>query len=133
MPGTSQQISSRSTRSRSSNALPDWFVEHARHMLHEQRAFRVDQVNCLDAASYATSDADNDEVDAMLREAARSVLTLIDIALLKMEQGTYGRCQNCGDLMSLGRLAVLPMASWCCLCHRTRELAGAKPAWEVEP
>lgn len=132
MSGASQQTSSRSTRSRSLNALPVWFVKHARHMLHEQRAFRVDQVHCLDAASDATSDAASDEIDAMLREAAQSVLTLIDIALLRIEQGTYGHCQRCGDLMPLGRLAVLPMANWCWLCHRTQELAGARPVWEAE-
>jgi DnaK suppressor protein len=101
-------------------------------MLHEQRAFRVDQLNRLDAASDTTSGAANDEIDAMLREAAQSVLTLIDVALLRIEQGTYGHCQRCGDLMSMGRLAVLPMANRCWLCHRTQEMAGAKSAWKAE-
>jgi len=128
MSGASQQTSSPSTRSRSSNALPVWFVKHARHMLHEQRAFRVDQLNRLDAASDTTSGAANDEIDAMLREAAQSVLTLIDVALRRIEQGTYGHCKSCGDPMSLGRLTVLPMANWCWLCHRTQEMAGAKPS-----
>jgi DnaK suppressor protein len=82
-------------------------------------------VNRLDAGD-ATPDAARDEVDAMLREAAQSVLTLIDVALRRIEHGSYGHCQRCGDLMSLGRLAVLPMANWCWLCHRTQEMAGAK-------
>jgi DnaK suppressor protein len=63
----------------------------------------------------------------MLREAAQSVLALIDVALRRIELGTYGHCQRCGDLMSLGRLAILPMANWCWLCHRTPEVAGAQP------
>lgn len=128
MSSKSRQTSTVSTRSRSSCALPTWFVEHARINLHEQRAFRVDQVSRLDAVSDATRGAAGDEIDAMLREAAQSVLTLIDVALRRIEQGTYGHCQSCGDLMSLGRLTVLPMANWCWLCHRTQEMAGAKPA-----
>ena len=112
----------------SSKALPAWFVERARNDLHEQRAFRVDQVKRLDTASDATSGAVRGEVDAMLREAAQSVLTLIDVALRRIEQGSYGHCQRCGDLMSLGRLAVQPMANWCWLCQRTLEMAATKPA-----
>jgi DnaK suppressor protein len=64
----------------------------------------------------------------MLREAAQSVLILIDVALRRIEHGTYGHCQRCGDLMSLGRLAVQPMANWCWLCQRTLEMAAAEPA-----
>jgi DnaK suppressor protein len=113
----------------SSNALPAWFVKRAQNDLHEQRAFRVDQLNRLDTAADATpGGAARDEVDAMLREAAQSVLTSIDVALRRIERGSYGHCQRCGDLMSLNRLAVQPMANWCWLCQRTLEMAAAEPA-----
>jgi DnaK suppressor protein len=85
-------------------------------------------VNRLDAANNAIPGAALDELDAMRREAAQSVLTLIDVALRRIEQGSYGRCQRCGDLLSLGRLTIQPMANWCWLCHRTLDMAANQHA-----
>jgi RNA polymerase-binding transcription factor DksA len=111
--------------------LPAGFVNDARHRLQEQRAFRIAQLIRLDATadatSGATSDAARDEVDATLREAARLVLALVDAALCRIDQGSYGRCQRCGEEMSLERLAALPMSTWCGSCQHTEEMAGVEP------
>jgi DnaK suppressor protein len=117
-PGASREPADRGSRPRSSNVLPGWFVEHARRMLHQQRAFRIDQLRRLDASSGVASDVAREEIDATLREAAQSVVTLVDSALLRIDQGNYGRCHRCGDLMSLNRLAVLPMSTLCGRCQR---------------
>lgn len=101
-------------------------------MLLEQRAFRIDQLNRLDTGCDLMFDAARDEVDATLREAAQLVLALIDAALRRIEQGSYGRCHRCGDLMSLERLAALPMSSWCGACQHTEEMAGVEPGWGPE-
>jgi RNA polymerase-binding transcription factor DksA len=111
--------------------LPSAFVEDARQMLLEQRAFRVGQLARLDLTSGSTSHGDFDaargQVDAMLREAAQRVLILVDEALLRIEQGTFGRCSRCGDQIPQHRLAALPSSTWCAPCHRTVELAGVGP------
>jgi DnaK suppressor protein len=115
------------SRSRSSTVLPAWFVERARRMLHKERAFRIDQLRRLDKSPSAPSDEARDEIGATLREAAQSVVISVDAALRRIDKGSYGRCQRCGDLMSLNRLAVLPMSTLCARCQRAGEVSGSGP------
>jgi len=47
----------------------------------------------------------------------------IETALLRLDQGTYGLCTNCGGGIALGRLQVRPQATLCISCagrSRTR-------------
>lgn len=46
----------------------------------------------------------------------RGLLADIEHALAKIEKGTYGRCDNCGKLISQDRLEALPQASLCMSC-----------------
>ena len=39
-------------------------------------------------------------------------------ALERLAQGSYGRCQACGELISAGRLAARPSADRCIRCAR---------------
>ncbi|PVG81475.1 conjugal transfer protein TraR [Nocardioides gansuensis] len=86
----------------------------------------MDQLSRLHDAPAASSDAARDEIDAALREAAQAVLTLINAALRRIEQGSYGRCQGCGAIMSRDRLAALPMSIWCGSCQLAQEKAASK-------
>ena len=43
----------------------------------------------------------------------RETLIKIDAALRKMEEGTYGICEECGDEISEERLKILPFAIYC--------------------
>lgn len=52
---------------------------------------------------------------------ARSIhssIQAIDRALLKLEEGTYGVCDNCGADISAQRLEALPASSHCVDCAR---------------
>ena len=129
--GGSRQPPTHAGRSRSSNTLPTWFVDNARQMLNKQREFRVDQLSRLNAASDATSDAAHVQIETTLREAAQLLVMSIDAALSRIERGSYGRCQRCGDLMSLHRLAVLPTSTLCGRCQRDRGSIGVDPAEPV--
>lgn len=40
----------------------------------------------------------------------------IDSALLKMEAGTYGRCDSCGEPIGETRLEALPASTLCVIC-----------------
>lgn len=40
----------------------------------------------------------------------------INDALTKIEDGTYGACDNCGEDIPLGRLKVMPFATHCVGC-----------------
>jgi RNA polymerase-binding transcription factor DksA len=52
-------------------------------------------------------------------EVMRRELAEIDAALLRIEEGSYGRCQNCGGPMGLQRLRALPEARYCVACSGT--------------
>jgi RNA polymerase-binding transcription factor DksA len=107
--------------------LPAEFVEAARRELSDQRAFRINQLIQLDVTRPEPLDAVRSEVHAKLRAGATMVLSDIDSALRRIEHGTYGCCERCGEPMSRGRLTALPMASLCGSCHRIEELDRRVP------
>jgi DnaK suppressor protein len=49
-------------------------------------------------------------------EAARDRLQLIDDALAKMDEGTYGVCASCGSAIPPARLEVRPLSVRCVEC-----------------
>jgi DnaK suppressor protein len=53
------------------------------------------------------------EVDYTLEENSGQVLAEIDRALARIEDGTYGRCRECGKEIPVERLEVYPWASLC--------------------
>ena len=55
------------------------------------------------------------QVAALLRDA-RIRLTQLDHALARLDDGTYGRCEVCGEPISEERLGALPGAVRCIGC-----------------
>jgi RNA polymerase-binding protein DksA len=53
------------------------------------------------------------ELDQSLEEGAQQTLIAIDDALRKIEEGTYGICEVCGQPIGAGRLAAIPWARLC--------------------
>lgn len=47
---------------------------------------------------------------------SRQHLAEIDAALIRMDDGKYGLCRNCGDAIAVGRLQVRPQAALCIRC-----------------
>jgi DnaK suppressor protein len=47
----------------------------------------------------------------------REKLALIDEALERIEEGTYGICEECGSKIPEGRLRVMPFARYCINCQ----------------
>jgi DnaK suppressor protein len=62
-----------------------------------------------------TSNVDR-ELDLLLSAQARANIDEIDLALTKMDAGTYGRCEQCGQPIPEARLEALPHASLCVVC-----------------
>jgi len=48
-------------------------------------------------------------------------LKKIDAALKKMEEGTYGECENCGEQIAVARLLARPVAQLCIDCKTAQE------------
>ena len=73
-----------------------------------------------------------DPVDLAVRNYSKNVmlavsenesrqLTLIDEALLRIDDDEYGACQNCDDQINPKRLAAIPWARYCLECQQLLE------------
>ncbi|HHJ35314.1 MAG TPA: TraR/DksA family transcriptional regulator [Gammaproteobacteria bacterium] len=59
---------------------------------------------------------ENDDVLSAIDEEAQQTVFLIDAALARIEDGSYGRCASCGEKIPAARLAALPYATTCVSC-----------------
>ena len=62
-----------------------------------------------------------EDIDLTLIQIKSQVLSRIDVALRRLDQGVYGDCVECGGPISQGRLSALPFAIRCKTCEETRE------------
>lgn len=111
------------------------FIERQRALLLEERATYVDQAQSLRAEAESLieemepGDIQFDEEsgeggtvtvdrerDLALSAQALAAVEEIDDALRKIERGTYGICENCGELIPSARLEALPYARLCIAC-----------------
>lgn len=79
------------------------------HIHHPQ-----DELN-LHWDDQAVSNQENDMRKKLLIEAEQG-LTMVNNALLRIENGSYGICAKCGEEIEEGRLEVVPYA-WLCIEH----------------
>lgn len=54
-------------------------------------------------------------------DAQRNMVAVIDVALSKLKEGSYGICEDCGSVISEERLRVMPHAVLCVECQEQRE------------
>jgi RNA polymerase-binding protein DksA len=72
------------------------------------------------AADLAT-DTQEIEILESLSEKNLKCLQEINKALSRIEDGSYGLCQSCGDEIAVQRLEILPEARLCIECERDFE------------
>jgi DnaK suppressor protein len=58
-----------------------------------------------------------------LRDRERKLLKKIDEALFRIQNGTFGICQECGEDIGEDRLKVRPVATLCISCKEDQEQA----------
>lgn len=63
-----------------------------------------------------------------LQQRIRDQLAEIDHALEKLDNGTYGQCDRCGNPIDPARLEALPQASLCLTCKAEVKDAKGKPS-----
>jgi YteA family regulatory protein len=63
------------------------------------------------------------ELDYSLEENSEHVLRAIEAALQRIEDGTFGICETCGQPISEERLEAIPYATQCIDCRRKGERA----------
>lgn len=79
-----------------------------RRQLAELTGLEADH-NFADASSVA---AEQGEV-RVIAENLRAMLAEVELALGKLEAGTYGTCEECGEAISEARLEAMPATRWC--------------------
>jgi DnaK suppressor protein len=67
------------------------------------------------------NNAYNRELMFSLSDTERTTLLQIENALRRMDEGSYGRCANCGQAINLLRLEAVPWARFCVDCQEMAE------------
>lgn len=67
------------------------------------------------------SDTFEQSLSLALLENESSSLREIDLALERMDHGTYGACEECGNPIGKARLRALPQATLCRACKSLEE------------
>ena len=67
------------------------------------------------------NNAYNRELMFSLSDTERTTLLQIENALRRMDEGTYGRCANCGQSIHILRLEAVPWARFCIDCQELAE------------
>jgi DnaK suppressor protein len=100
-------------------------LEDRRREIHEKlRSLReqipVDAPDVKDAEEQSVDDFVQ-EVDLALMQMKSETLKKIDQAISRLEEGTYGRCQECDLEIPPPRLRALPFAALCRECQEEAE------------
>ncbi len=69
-----------------------------------------------------------------LSDLDRRQLMLVEEALVRIREGTYGECQMCGEDIGLKRLQAVPWARYCVHCQELaerEELAQSFPVRDI--
>jgi len=74
----------------------------------------------LDEGDLSTMDLGRD-LDYRLLTMCTETLKNVDHAIERLEEGTYGTCEECGAEMNEKRLQALPFARYCVDCQREKE------------
>ncbi len=117
------------------SAVLDKFLQEQRALLLEERARHADQAQELKAeadqiaadmepgdvqfdeeSGEGTTTAIDRERDLALSMQAQTEVEEVDHALARIEAGTYGTCERCGQAIPRARLKAIPHARLCIAC-----------------
>lgn len=62
------------------------------------------------------------EITAQLAQLSAERLRRIEHALIRLDEGSYGRCERCAGPIAPRRLRALPLATLCIDCQRDSEM-----------
>ncbi len=115
-----------------------------RHLLREERARLLEELEAMEEHTPEVEDQvgvdigggyDEDLADVAsstferekglaLESGVQQLLTQVDEALARIDEGTYGICVRCGNPIDSARLKVLPYATLCIRCKEEEERAN---------
>lgn len=93
-------------------------LTHIRSLLEEERAAVAD---ALETHSHRAPDDELSPVDDRIISDEERLLEKIDLALRRIDEGTYGDCIRCSAAIPLERLLAKPSVSLCLSCQNDKE------------
>ncbi|OXE36113.1 MAG: RNA polymerase-binding protein DksA [Phenylobacterium zucineum] len=90
--------------------LLNWKEEILREARGTLVHLQAETENHPDLADRATSEADR-SLELRTRDRQRKLISKIDEALRRIEDGSYGYCEDTGEPIGLGRLDARPIAT----------------------
>lgn len=73
------------------------------------------------------------ELALLLGDRDREKLAEIDEALRRIEEGSYGYCEECGEKIGIGRLKAMPFTQLCVECKsKLEKQVGARKRFDEE-
>jgi DnaK suppressor protein len=96
----------------------DEILGNARRVL--SGGIHLDPDDFPDEIDTASSEV-NLQFTGRLREREQGLLSKIDAALEKIEDGEYGECKSCGEDIGVKRLKARPVAELCIECKSEQE------------
>lgn len=117
---------------------PETLAQYRQRLLTQQRQI-VQRLYSQEEAMYAMdADRDIERTDRVqevaseftlmaLDEQERRELEAIQVALARIDAGTYGLCDRCQDVIPAARLEALPMARYCLACQTHLEHPRKRP------
>ncbi|MEN9723777.1 MAG: hypothetical protein RJB38_1763 [Pseudomonadota bacterium] len=107
-------------------------TRYRHHLLEEKQRILNNSHNAIKNELVLSTDDLADETDLTvsemnqnlmfkLRDRERQLLSKIDQALAKVEQGTFGTCEDCEEPIEPRRLEARPVSTLCIACKEREE------------
>jgi len=80
----------------------------------------LQNMDCKDEYDFAESSSDSFTSEVIAKQQCQE-LKEIEAALKAIEDGTYGICEMCDELIAIGRLKAKPFAKYCTVCREIHE------------
>ena len=107
-------------------------IEYFKHLLNEMLGDALKQSDstiedmtdsneiCADPADRATVESDR-AFTLRIRDRERKLIKKINDALTRIEDGTFGICEECGENIGVPRLKARPVTKLCINCKSKQE------------
>ncbi len=108
-------------------------IEELRKILEDRKAIiqsniedsknniaQLKELDCKDEYDFAESSSDSFTSEVIAKQQSDE-LKEIENALKSIENGTYGICEMCDEMIPLGRLKAKPFAKYCTICREIHE------------
>ncbi len=109
-PAESEPFMSERQREYFRRKLMRWKEDILRESRETLQHLQNENENHPDIADRASSETDR-AIELRARDRQRKLIAKIDAALLRIEDGTYGFCEETGEPISLKRLEARPVAT----------------------